>query len=394
MRRVLQLWLLLAVYMHVSAGAELSQRAAGHAGRRMLQAARGREPDHSTDAAASSSTRVHAMEDTLYTAASVLDTASGLATAAAHSLERLHCSDYTQPLESSVAPQPSPWRPGQRTYASFRSMLIFGRGHGGGCHHLGGYDVCAGVIGELSVEDAYDVEHVMISLALSNGSSLDSLAVSVQPAFPDMGKPPHSVGLSPHQRYTTLIEGRKACSGSMPDVLETIHAANFGAPAPNIKGTVTFADMPYGIDSAMVRQASTPLRMLAQGSRYGLRSTVSPLVSLSSLLHDDAFASFPGVRLLSLRMSSLLSPRMGAATNPAVGWRAAEAAAESGSYLQVIVTSLLLAMPLDFGRSLCVAQSNGCCQSLYPLMAVPIFTALLHLCSLQSPSLTLAAPGH
>lgn len=110
MRALLELWLLLLVYVHIGAGAEPSQHAAGHAARRMLQAPHRGAPDPSTHAATSSSTRVHAMEDTLYTAAGVLDTAAGLATAAAHSLE---CTDYTEPLESSVARQPSPWRPGQ-----------------------------------------------------------------------------------------------------------------------------------------------------------------------------------------------------------------------------------------------------------------------------------------
>lgn len=117
------------------------------------------------------------------------------------------------------------------------------------------------------MEDAYDIEQVFISVSLSNSSTLESLAVSVQPAFQDVGQPPHSTGLAPHLRYSTLMEARKSCSGSMPDVLETIPAATFGAPAPNIKGAVMFADMPYGIDSAMVRQALTPLRMLAQGNR-------------------------------------------------------------------------------------------------------------------------------
>ena len=142
------------------------------------------------------------------------------------------------------------------------------------------------------MEDAYDIEHVMISVSLSNGSTLDSLAVSGQPAFQDVGERPHSAGLAPHQRYSTLMEARTACSGSTSDVpeMETMPAASFGAPAPIIEGTVTFADMPYGIDSAMVRQASTPLRGLAQGNRCDLRSTHSPLVSLFSLVRDDAVA--------------------------------------------------------------------------------------------------------
>ena len=124
MRRLRELWVLVCVVCAASGVPPCVARTVPALRRGLLDGA----PDPSTDptdstwSATSSSTRVHAMEDTLYTAAGVLNTAAGLATAAAHSLERLRCTDYTQALESSVARQPSPWRPGQGNDSS-RSLL-------------------------------------------------------------------------------------------------------------------------------------------------------------------------------------------------------------------------------------------------------------------------------
>jgi hypothetical protein len=163
--------------------------------------------------ATSASPRVQAMEEKLNTAAAVLGQAAAMASSAASDLDRLQCTDYSTSL-ISVPAKPSPWRPNQGTHGLLRIHLVTTRPF---IHMLEQYlglvsaeanncsqPLTAGVIGELYVEDAYSVDSVMISLSIhTNGSVLDSMAVSVRPTQQDLGNksdwPTDTLG--PHQRY-------------------------------------------------------------------------------------------------------------------------------------------------------------------------------------------------